>query len=167
MGMHIADAQKITDNFINEHGVRIIRADMNIAEEEGRQLGISLSYHETSGIENYYISLMIPQVSSYMTVRKDAEIMFKTVDDKIVKGLAVYGKTKRTSLSCMYVITPETAALLAQSVTKMRIHYTAGEKESFFDIITDSGYLQRYLQRAYDNIQKTIPLPVDYDKSVF
>lgn len=170
-------AQNITTNERNEHGVRIIDADMDIVYEDEQSYGISLSYHEINGIENYYILLCIPEVSSSFEIKTDQQVLFKTSTGTKCLGLAstdthisigaAAGRILR-SASVLYTITPDTALLLAnEGVAKIRIYYTVNDYETYFDIETSQGNMSKYFKKAYKNIIKTIPLPVTKDKSEF
>lgn len=173
----VMSAQTVTSNERNEHGVRIIDTDMGMVYEDGKLYGISLSYHEVHGVENYYIMFCIPEVSDSFQVLTDQRVLFKTASENKPLGLAsidarisygaAAGRVMRSAV-CLYVITPETAQMLAtEGVSKMRIYYTSNMKETFFDIETTEGNISKYLKKAYKNIVKTIPQPVTKDKSEF
>lgn len=166
-------AQNIKKNEINEHGVRIIEADMSVVIEDGMYLGVGLEYHNASQlVENYYITILVPKGAESCEIKKDQQIKFKTINDEAVIGLStkdfpcvlVGGKW---SYVATYVVSPETIEKLSQQVSKIRINYTTPEKASFFDIDTSDGIMTRYFKRAYANIKKTIPQPADKDRSVF
>ena len=175
--LNIATAQNVTKNERNEHGVRIIDASMSMAYEDGKPYGLSLSYHEVSGVENYYLLLAIPEVSSAFNILTDQQILFKTSEGNKCMGLAVAdanvqvgaaaGRVIR-SAAVMYVLSADSVALMAsEGIAKIRINYTVDGKETFFDVETSEGNFTKYFKKAYKNISKTIPLPVDKDRSEF
>lgn len=168
-----ASAQNIEKNEINEHGVRIIKAKQSLVIEDNLNLGVMLEYHESpQGIENYYITFLVPKGTKSTYIGKDQEIKFKTINDEPVVGLST--GTFRSNyvggkwvLIGMYVVSSETIEKLSQKVSKIRVNYTVGDKVSFFDIETSDGNLAHYFKKAYSNIKKTIPLPVEKDRSEF
>ena len=166
-----ASAQHIEKNEINEHGTRIISTSLCMAHEDNMSIGFSIEYHNNNNIENYYVLLLIPKGSKYMTIKKDQEILFKTIDNKKEIGLSVQDFHSKYvngwSVVAMYVISPQTAEQLSKEISKIRINYTTPEQESFFDIDTSTGRLTKLFAKAYKNINKTIPLPVDIDRSEF
>lgn len=166
-------AQNIKMNEINEHGVRIIEAEMSVVVEDHMYLGVGMEYHKSpQGIENYYITLLVPKGTMSCAIKKDQEVKFKTINDEAVIGLAVTDfpciyTGGNWSYAATYVISPETAEKLSQKISKVRINYTTPEKVSFFDVDVSDGIMARYLKKAYANIQKTIPRPADKDRSEF
>ena len=166
-----ASAQSIDKNEINEHGTRIISTHVSMAYEDDMSIGFSLEYHKNGDIENYYILLLVPKAGKYDTIEKDQQIIFKTVDDAKEIGLAVQDFRSRYvngwSTAAMFVISPKTAELLSQKLSKIRINYTTPEKESFFDIDTSSGELCSRFAKAYKNINKAKARPADKDRSQF
>lgn len=167
----ISFGQTIAENEINEHGTRVISTNAVIAYEDDKALGFSLSYQRNGDLENYFMTLLIPKVSKDIRVLKDQLIVFKTLDDKKEIGSAI-SNTCATyvngwSIVAVYVISPTTAELLSQQLSKIRFYHTIEGKETFFDIDTSFGKLQKAFNRAYRNINKAIPLPPEKDRSSF
>ena len=174
-----ASAQKVTLNERNEQGIRFIETDMRAFYIDHDMHMCQLSYMEQNGNGAYVLMSALSEQPCRWTANKGQKILLKATDGQIIEVLA--GGSSRCSLgrstrgrgaiymvSLPYLLTEEQAQIIAKGLVKVRIEYTYEDTggTGLMDIEIPAD-LTAYLKKAIKNIDKTIPMPVSVDKSVF
>lgn len=174
-----ASAQKVTLNERDEKGIRKIETGLRMFYIDHHMHGCQLSYNETKGKGYYVLNLAFNDQASRWVAKKGQELMMKDEQGNIVTILSTgvskssiasntRGNGASYLCSTMYFLTDEQANAIRNGLVKLRINitYEYSENESLFDVEIPAD-LTAYLKKAIKNIDKTIPMPVSVDKSVF
>jgi hypothetical protein len=174
-----AEAQRVTLNERNERGRREIKTGIRAFYVDGHMHGCELSYSEMGGQEHYIFTLALSDQTLAWKSLKGQDLMMKdsngqitTIQSSGVSENSLARDTKGSGVSYMcttsYTLTKEQAEVFRNGLVKLRINITYDRTgyTSLFDVEIPSD-LTEYLKKAIKNIDKTIPKPVDVDKSVF
>lgn len=175
-----ASAQKVTSNERDEEGMRVIETGQRAFYADGHAHGCQLTYMEKDGTGMYNILFIISDQLSRWSAKKGQIMLMKDSEGKVYEIPAngtsfsqlTRSTTYRSSVAYMialpYFLTEEQAEVLDKGLVKIRITYTYDDtgNEALLDIDIPSD-LAAYLKKAKKNIDKTIPMPVTIDKSVF
>ena len=173
----MASAQKVERNERNEKGVRYIETGSRMFMI-GREMNMcGLNYQESKGTEWYTLILYLTGQSSRWIVKQGQELMMKDANGNVAtivpqvaskSSIAKGANGVDYATTIMYFLTPEQADYIRNGLIKLRINYTLQQDDSvsLFDINFPED-ITSHLKKAIKNIEKTIPLPVDIDKSAF
>lgn len=174
----MASAQKVTSNERDEKGIRTITTGSRAFFVERDMHMCQLSYMEEDGKAFYDIMFMISEQASRWVVKPGQKILMKdsagevyTIVSNGVSQSQLTRSIDRGVCYCTassYLLDEDTAKVLDNGLVKIRIEYTYQDDghESIMDIDIPAD-LTNYLKKAKKNIDKTIPMPVTVDKSVF
>jgi hypothetical protein len=174
-----ASAQKVTLNERNEQGIRFIETDLRAFYVDHDMHMCQLSYLEQNGNGVYVLMFGISEQSNRWTAKAGQKILLKAADGQIIEVLAggsshcqlgrsTRGRGAVYMVSLPYFLTQEQAEIITKGLVKVRIEYTYEDigSKGLMDIEIPAD-LTAYLKKAIKNIDKTIPMPVSVDKSVF
>ena len=169
----MAAAQKVEKNERDEKGVRYIETQSRMFTIGQNMKMCGLIYQENKGIELYSLVLYITGQSSRWIVKQGQELMMKDAVGNVAT-IVPQVSSKSTiargayATTVMYSFTQEQADYIRNGLVKLRINmtYQQDDSVSYFDIIFPDD-MTSHLKKAIKNIEKTIPLPVTIDKSVF
>jgi hypothetical protein len=173
-------AQKVTSNERDEQGMRTIETGMRAFYVDHHLHGCQLTYMEKDGVGRFNILFSISDQASRWVAKKGQVMLMKDKNGKVYEipagGASIYQLARSTSrtggisymVALPYFLDDEQAQVFDNGLTKIRIAYTYEDTggEGLMDIEIPSD-LSDYLKKAKKNIDKTIPLPVSVDKSVF
>ena len=174
----MASAQKVTSNERDEKGIRTITTGSRAFFVERDMHMCQLSYMEEDGKGYYNIMFLISEQTSQWVVKPGQKILMKDSNGEVytivANGLSESQLTRSIDrgvcycTATSYLLNDETSKVIDNGLVKIRIEYTYHDNghESIMDIDIPSD-LTNYLKKAKKNIDKTIPLPVTIDKSVF
>lgn len=175
----IANAQKVTSNERDEKGLRTIETGLRAFFVDRQSHGCQLTYMEQEGKGMYNIFFAISDQASRWIAKPGQIMLMKDAEGNVYEipagGSSFYRLARSSSgagvnymVALPYLLTPEQAEVFDKGLVKVRIAFTYedtnGEGLMDINIPTD---LTTYLKKAKKNIDKTIPMPVTIDKSVF
>ena len=168
-----AAAQKVEKNERNEKGVRYIETQSRMFTIGQNMNMCGLIYQENKGTELYSLVLYITGQSSRWIVKQGQELMMKDAAGNVATIVPLVSSKSTIArgayaTTVMYFLTPEQADYIRNGLIKLRINLTYQQDDSVscFDINFPDD-MTNHLKKAIKNIDKTIPLPVTVDKSVF
>ena len=175
----IANAQKVTSNERDEKGLRTIETNIRAFFVDGHSHGCQLSYMEQDGKGLYNIFFAISDQANKWVAKSGQIMLMKDAEGNIYEipagGASFYtlapnskGAGIRYMVAVPYLLTPEQAEVFDKGLVKVRIAFTYEDTntEGLMDINIPTD-LTTHLKKAKKNIDKTIPMPVTVDKSVF
>lgn len=174
----LAWAQKVILNERNEKGIRYIETDMRAFYVDHNMHMCNLSYIEQNGEGFYGLLFCINEQDSRWTAKIGQPLLLKDTEGNITtikaSGESQYKLTSSVRgngvvymVYLPYTLTEEEAEIFAKGLVKIRIEYTYENGRTNMMDINIPDDLTNYLRKAHKNISKTIPLPVEVDKSVF
>ena len=175
-----AAAQKVTLNERDEHGDRNIETGFRGFYVDGHLHMCQLCYVEHEDNEFYILSFAFSDQASSWKALEGQELMMKDEQDNVLTiqsfGVSTSTLSRDTKnrggvsylCSTRYYLTKEQAEIIRNGLIKLRVNitYDNTDVKSMFDVEIPAD-LTAYLKKAIKNIDKTIPMPVSVDKSVF